>query len=606
MSETKISIHVEMMGNFAAQAKRNTDAMKKFGTDGAKNLSVLSQSIRGVSRGLDHLGNRYTALLSGAAGLGTVKMVMDLSMRFTRLGISAGKSTAEMDKLKTKIYETAQAPEIRVDPSEITSAIESIVEKTGDLEFAQKNIRSIGLAIQATGAEGKSIGEIFGEFQKMGIINPKDVLEALDILNVQGKEGAFTLRDLAALGPRVITAYTAQGRGGLGAIRELGAALQVVRQGTGSSEQAATAFEALMRTFSSMDKLKKIQGLGKGIQIFDVEASKKAGKEITRPVNELIKDIIKQTGGNQLKISKIFDAEAMKAFNASMAEFSRTGSVGSLEKFMAVQADGTTTIKDSARAAATASAALNNLLTAWKQFADNSLAEPIQHLADVLNNIGSKNTGRIIEGLAIGGTALAGAVVANKAVRFGGRMLGFMKGKKGGGIAGAIGEAAGATPVFVVNMPGGGLGLPGGKESIGSYGKRAKDLLTGAAGKTKGLASAALALGRTPLALSGLTAGSAAAIVGGSVAAGAAGYGVGTLIERYGLGSLMKGVTGGKYQGSGAFGAWLYDRLHKETEVGGTLKVEIISDKPTKVKELKSKGAMAIDVDSGPTMTGVY
>jgi hypothetical protein len=604
MSEAKISIHVEMMGNFAAQAKKNTDAMKRFGRDGAKNLSVLSQSIRGVSRGLDSLGNRYTALLTGGAGLGAAKMVMDLSMRFTRLGISAGKSAAEMDKLKKKIYETAQAPDIRVDPSEITSAIESIVEKTGDLDFAEKNIRNIGIAIQAMGAEGKDIGDILGEFQKIGIIDPKDVLETIDSLNAQGKMGAFTLKSLAALGPRVINAYTAMGRSGKTALTEMGAALQVIMMGAGSEDQAATTFEALMRVLGDAKKVQLLQK--NGIQVFDPKALKE-GQEILRPINQLMAEIIRNASGKRTVLSKIgFDGDSIKAFNKIQSDFLKTKRFESLEKFMAVQADGTTTLNDSARAAATASAAMTNLLTVWKQFADNSLAEPIQALADGLNKIGPENTGRVIKGLAIGGAALGGVVVANKVARFGGRMLGFMKGKKGGGIAGALGEASGATPVFVVNMPGGGLGFPGGQESIGSYGKRAKGLLTGAAGKAKGLAGTALAFGRAPLALAGLTAGSAATIAGGSLAAGAAGYGVGTLIERYGLGSIMKGATGGKYQGSGAFGAWLYDKLHKETEVGGTLKVEILSEKPTKVKELKAKGAMDIDVDSGRTMAGVY
>ena len=39
----------------------------------------------------------------------------------------------------------------------------------------------------------------------MDIKAPEEVLKAIDVLNVQGKSGAFTLQNLAALGPRVIT-----------------------------------------------------------------------------------------------------------------------------------------------------------------------------------------------------------------------------------------------------------------------------------------------------------------------------------------------------------------------------------------------------------------
>ncbi len=233
------------------------------------------------------------------------RQLANLQRRFTRLGIQANKTTAEMNALKNEIYDTARAPDIRVDPSQITSAIEEIVEKTGNLDFARANIRNIALALQATGAEGTAIGGIMAELEKMDIKDPRKVLEAIDTLNVQGKEGAFTLQNLAALGPRVITAYASAvkgGRDGADTLKEMGAALQVIRMGTGSSEQAATAFERLLAELQNVEKLKKLEA--EGIQVFD---PKQPGAEIMRPINEILLEILEKTKGLSASSPSWFD-----------------------------------------------------------------------------------------------------------------------------------------------------------------------------------------------------------------------------------------------------------------------------------------------------------
>lgn len=446
MSKLRTSVTITLAGNLERAAARYTQSMRQFSSRGSRYLHGLSRAAETTGRMLDRVGNRYTALLTGAGAIGTAKMVADLELRFTRLGIQANEGADAVNALKKQIYDAAQAPDIRVDPGEITSAIEAIIEKTGDLKFARDNIRNIGLAIQATGAQGGAIGDIMAEFQKMGLVDPKKVLETIDTLNLQGKEGAFTLANLAALGPRVVTAYTAMGRSGPQAMREMGAALQVIRMGTGEARQAATAFEAVMRTLSDAEKIKQLKELA-GIDVFDPERLKK-GERVLRPINELMAEIIQKSGGDMVKLGQVFDAEAMRAFNQAAGEFKRTGKLDTLDKFMRVQGDGKATLDDSARAAKTASAAMTNLYTAWKKFADESLTGPIQTLADALNALGSETTGKIIKGLAIGGAVLGGAVLARKTYNAG-------KGLFGGGAAGAATGVLGGMPlplpVYVVN-----------------------------------------------------------------------------------------------------------------------------------------------------------
>lgn len=623
----RASIILDLGGNLSAQARKYESALGGMAARGARHMHMLRSSVEAAGRGLDSLGNRYTALLSGAAGVGAAKMVVDLQRRFTRLAIQANMADAAVKRLKREIYEVAQAPDIRVDPSEITGAVEAIVEKTGDLKFAQDNLRNLAATIQATGAAGAAVGEIFAEFQKQGIVDPRQVMEAMDVLNVQGKEGAFTLQNLAALGPRVITAYTAWGRRGPQAMREMGAALQLIRQGAGSSEQAATRFEAMLRAFQNPETLKALRR--KGIQVFDPEALKK-GQRMLRPINELMAEIVQKTNGDMLKLRKIFpDSEALQAFQSAVGEYARTGSVASLGKFMSLQADGTTTLRDSARAAHDAQGALDNLLTAWKAFADSSLTEPIQAAADALNALGSENTGKAIKWLAYGGMALGGLVLGRKAWSAGRGVVDMFRG--GGGAAAAAGRLGGLgglplpLPVYVVNsrmslMPGelgGGAAGEAGAAMSGRGGKVGRFL--GRAGKWLGRACGVMAAGAAAYDVydawtddsrstgekikatgeaGGGLAGSLAGAKLGALAGTAVMPGVGTAVVGV-LGGLV-GWFAGKWGGGKMAEALTPESLARAVnEKEARLRIEVAG--PARVTSLETSGFEA-DVDTGLQM----
>ena len=466
MSELRASVVMDLRGNLERQSRRYEGAMRAMANNGQRHMTRLQRVTGGVGRTLDRVGNRWVALATGAAGFGTVRNLVNLEERFTRLGIQSQRSAEEMEELRRQIFETAREPDIRVDPSQITGAIEAIVEKTGDLEFARENIRNIAMAISATGAEGGNIGEILAEFQKMDIRGMDAVLQSIDTLNEQGKAGAFTLQNLASLGPRVVTAYTALGRQGPEAIREMGAALQVIRQGTGSSEQAATAFEALLRTFQDAEKAKELASKS-GVQIFDPDELAR-GREILRPINELMVEIVEAAEGRTSRLSEIFDAEAMRAFNAALGEYNRTGTVESMDRFFQVQGDGTTTMGDSARAAETAAGSIRNLSSAWQDFADTNLSEYIQDAADALNSLDKETVDRWLKIAGITAGGVAGLYALRSLGRLGadlGRGAGALRNRStSGGISGGLGAASSMAPVpvFVTNMGAlGGGGSPG-------------------------------------------------------------------------------------------------------------------------------------------------
>ncbi len=383
MAEIKTGLRIDMYGNVVAQSRRYIDAINKFSKSGRRDMKALGASTDRARGNIDRLGTRMTQLATGAGAAALIRTVAQSGRRLTRLGIAAEQSDESIQKLKDDIAEVASSPDIRVDASQIIGAQENILEMTGDFDFARDQIRNIGLALQATGADAQAVGGLFAEFQKAGIKSPEKVLEAIDTLNVQGKQGAFTLAEFARLGPRLFAAYAAVGRSGQLASREIGATVQVIRGATGSSEQATTSFEALLRVFSDM---KKIRGLRRaGIQVFDVEELKQ-GREVLRPINEIMADIVRKTQGKATLIQKLVgDAEATRAFGNLIKEFNETGDVTSLQKFMQVMADGSTTLHDSQRAANDAAAAMSNLYNVLGNLADDTLTAPINFAADELN-----------------------------------------------------------------------------------------------------------------------------------------------------------------------------------------------------------------------------
>lgn len=471
------SVRVDLTGNLQKGAARNEQALVNMSRNGSRHLSVLKRTTASLDRTITRMGNKWVALATGGTIVAAGKSVISLQERFERLGIQANKSTAEMNDLKDKIFEVSTQSNIRIDPSELTSGIEELVEKTGDLQFAKDNLENIAMTISATGAEGKAIGGIVAEFQKMGGMNSSGVREILDILITQGKEGAFTLQNLAALGPRVVTSYTSMGRSGIQSMRELGAVLQVIRMSTGSSEQAATSFEAMMRVFSDANKVKVLQE--GGIKLFDPEQLKK-GKEVLRPVNDLMQELVKAAGGKQTILSKVLgDSEAVRAFKQAVTEFNMSGGVASLDKFMSIQADGTNLPKDSARAAKTAAAAIRQMFAAGQRFADLELAEPIERVANELKDLKLDDITGYLEDVKDGFVAVGVSILSLKAMKIAhsanqyGNSLTRAKASNGLGAS-----SAAPIPVFVVNNMSGAAGdIAGTSNSSGSKtnpSKRAK------------------------------------------------------------------------------------------------------------------------------------
>ncbi|HIF6018638.1 TPA: phage tail tape measure protein [Vibrio parahaemolyticus] len=485
-------IVLNLAGNLAAKARQFGNSMGEFARKNKKAMSLIKSSTAAAQRGIDSLGNRYVGMATAFVTGATVKGFVSLDRRLSRLAIAADISKEKASDLYDTIQKVSNSEGIRIDSSESLSAIEEIITKTGDLQYAMDNLPNIATVIQATGAAGQQVGGIFTEFKKLAIEGQEVTIQAIDTLNKQGKSGAFTLASLANFGPQLFAAYASTGRQGIEAVTELGAALQVIRGGVGSDEQAVTAFEAIIRDITSPDRVKKLKELG-NIDVFDPEKLKE-GIEVMRPLPVLMDEIITRSGGlsQNLALLSLTD-EAKRALNTLTSEFKQTGDVQSFEKFMQITGDGSVTMADASVAAGDAAASVQYLTNSINQFANQRLADPIRELADAINSLDDESIQKWLEWGEAAAWAVGGVVAASKGIQAVNAITRFLGvGKDGNGGKGGF-QDLGATPVFVVNMPASGIGGVGGDistESGSKSGKPSKASKVGAA--LKGAAAATI------------------------------------------------------------------------------------------------------------------
>ena len=169
--------------------------MSQFACNHQKAMRLVKATTESATRGLDMLGNRYTAMIAGFAGSAMMREFAQVDRRMTRIGIAAEKTRDEMAQMLNGIQDTAI--KFKVDDSELISAVEKVGTVTGEIEFGIKNKDVMAASIAASGSEGEFIGSLFSLFTKFGIKNEDDSLKAMDTLNLLGKEGAYELKDFA-------------------------------------------------------------------------------------------------------------------------------------------------------------------------------------------------------------------------------------------------------------------------------------------------------------------------------------------------------------------------------------------------------------------------
>ncbi|MQX38542.1 hypothetical protein [Roseospira navarrensis] len=549
MADMTYSLGIDLAGNLATRARTYSTALNRFSTSGQRSLRALSTAAGGLDRGLSSLGNRYTALLTGAGATQAIRLVGQMDAAMRRLATDAEAPLEKVMALKEQFF--AHANEFRIDPDQVVAGVAEIVAITGDLDFAAKNMRTIAMGIQATGALGADVGtNIASYYNNLNIRDAEAVARMFDTQNQQAKAGAVGFRVAGREIAELTGQYATLRRTGEEAGRELFALQQVVTEVTGNAPETTTAIIGMIEAVTDENKAAFFRGAGIRLREDDGVTY--------RALPEIMKDVIRVTGGDPAELSKVFDQTAKTALAGLAKSYDADANTfGKLESLLAIRGDGSGLLADARLNADGFNAAARNILTAAERFADEQLSGPVQHLADALNSLTTEQQNAVMwGGLALGGGSLA--YVGGK------RVLGaFGRGGAGavGPVAEGLGEAlgrAGPTPVVVTNWPPGFAAGRGRTGAMGRYGAGAVGAVgaagVGTAGTAVTTAAGTAALGqRLRLRMLG-RAGGATALGLGAVEAGMA-LAEGDTAGAVEAGTSAVGAGAGAWMGAKALGA---------------------------------------------------
>jgi TP901 family phage tail tape measure protein len=254
--------------------------------------------------------------IAGLAGVAGVEIVAALAASghaafkfeesMTRLQIQSGRSAMEMTTFRDRINQVSRTTGVA--RGDVLAAATSFVSLTGDMETAEKSLETFAKVAVASGASMEDISRTAAALRQNMQVDPADMERVFSIILAGGKAGAIELRELSTLLSSITPSFSKFGKTGAAGMAELGAMLQLTRQGFGSASESVTGLQGMMNAFAK--NAKRFESAG--VKIFEVRDGQKQLRGL--------RDIVADLGDSKLardptRLAKAFGRiEGMKAF----------------------------------------------------------------------------------------------------------------------------------------------------------------------------------------------------------------------------------------------------------------------------------------------------
>ncbi|WP_170263594.1 phage tail tape measure protein [Blastochloris sulfoviridis] len=332
-------------------------------TDPAKRMSPAFQQLERHVRRMERLGPKYAAasailtrgagMIAGAVGgigggmvaRNAITTYADLDRRMTRIGITADESREAIMGATDALRSLAQETALPFD--QVIGALETMVAQGMSLTDAMDKLPAVLRTAQAAGAETADIANSANALtQHLGITANK-MQEAFDIVAKGGKLGQFELKDMARFLPSLAPAFAALGETGTKGITKLVAALQTVRLGTGTAEEAAASMQNIFAKMESDETTKKFKKFGIDLRK-EMAKARKEGKDLFETFLDLSEKALK---GDMSKLPQLFpDQEFARGMRALLTNRDKLREfIVQLEKAIGTVANDLTRITGDAR-----------------------------------------------------------------------------------------------------------------------------------------------------------------------------------------------------------------------------------------------------------------
>lgn len=367
-----------------------------------RSIRRVDTAAKRAHRSSTHLSGPNSAiarnLLGISAGLTAKDAVVDyaaLERRMTRVAITADASRAAQEAALRSVQATAQETALPLD--DVISGVEALVAQGKGLNEAMAFLPSVARTAQASGAAVSDVANSAGALaDQLGIL-PEKMQGAFDVLVAGGKAGKFELKDMAQYLPSLAAQAAAVGLKGEAGLQKLVAMLQVVRNQTGTSSEAATALQNVFAKMETEETAKKFAKFGINLRK-EMAKARKEGKPLLDTFIELADRALK---GDLSKLPQLFtDQEVATGMRALL---SQRGALADLLKMLG-SVDGAS-LGDFNRTLEDTQASIDRLKNSWMGFTNSlgrvadtagvdglltKLSSAMSDVADAANNEAAK------------------------------------------------------------------------------------------------------------------------------------------------------------------------------------------------------------------------
>ena len=586
----KVSLIVDLAGNLQSRARQYAQALTGLSNSGSRAFSGLRNAAASVGRGLDGMGNRYTAMIAGAGiTYKATKAVMDsaqLDKMLIRVAQTAGKTRGETESLRKELH--GMANETGQSYDSLLQGFYGLIQSGQSFDEALATIKAINPAMAVTGAQGEVLGSamsVAAQSFKFDLSNLETGKRILDQMTVAGRLGNAELEDLSSIFARIGQNAAQAGL----SFEDTLAFIERLSLVERNPERLATLADSTLRLFNNQNYSKEAEKIT-GVKFFD-----KTGNR--RNPFDVLADMSARYGK--------FSTDQMRA-KGMFAAFGKTDLDTQRGLAMLLQQGVVNEARDMATEIKNAEGTIAKDLPAAIDNAVDQTARLKAALWDAADNFARPINDAINDGIKyildtqqIGGKELlvGGSLAALGgfgALKLGGKTLG----KLGGGVLGnavkgmGLGRLPLPLPVYIVNdrmsLTDGALSdlVNGGSGQAGGKGGAASGKFAAKAGAPVAVIGGVIEAGSvimdpnatTDDKVRGVSEAAGAAVGGWGGAAGGAAIGaaIGSIIP--GLGTAIGGALGG------LIGGWL------GTEAGEGLG-KMIGDKLTDRDQAKAIGA---------------
>lgn len=302
--------------------------MAAFGQVGAK-MADLNKKASAFNRTQTMIAKSSSAATAAmlryagpaAVAYGAKSALVDFAnveRRLTRIGNTIGATRDQMRDMQGDIERTAQAYGLTSDA--LTGTVEAYAAAGADLPDIAANLDILAKAQQGIDATGADTVNAWDTARKSLKLTNDEAERFFGIIAAGGAAGKFEAKDAAQYLPNILPSVAALGQTGNKAVLSTMAALEVVRDFAGSSEQAATSISDLLDKLTAPDVEKKFANVGISLRT-ELEKGNAAGEDLYDTLHRIIDSATK---GDARNLARFFsEKDSRRAARVILTEIER-------------------------------------------------------------------------------------------------------------------------------------------------------------------------------------------------------------------------------------------------------------------------------------------